>query len=63
METTAKCYTVIVRKTILLDAYGLIFQVCLVLDHLYDVPCKILNVASGSQLKDQIQVLIWLIWS
>ena len=34
------------------------FQVCLVLDDLFDVPSKILNVASGLQLKDHIQVVL-----
>ena len=34
------------------------FEVCLVLDHLFNVPCKILNISSGSQLKNQVAVLI-----
>lgn len=34
-----------------------LFQVCLVLDNLYDIPCKILHVNKGDELKNIIDTL------
>lgn len=37
---------------------SLLFQLCLVIDKLYDIPCKIVHVNKGKELNSIVQTLI-----